>query len=100
MKREGVMIELVRKKDSAVCDSIEEKMREMRLSYRTRDPEDPEIKGKEIDGDDLPFVLDEGRVIKGEKEIYRYLEDIGEFKKKWDKFQSDACYCDEEGNIE
>ena len=95
------MIEFVRKENSPFCDSIEERMREMSLSYTARiagrsggpQKDDPEP-------EEAPLIIDEGKIIKGEEEIYRYLDEMREFKKKWDKFQSDACYCDDEGKIE
>jgi arsenate reductase-like glutaredoxin family protein len=48
----------------------------------------------------LPFLIDEGRLIQGINDIVSHLNELEEFKSQWYKFQSDACYCDDAGNIE
>jgi len=45
-----------------------------------------------------PVLIDEGCIIQGSKAILVYLEKLETFKEWWDKFQSDACYCDEEAD--
>jgi hypothetical protein len=54
-------------------------------------------KGKRID---LPAIVDDDRLIQGKKNIMKYLDELGNFLEEWQKFQSDACYCDPEGNVE
>lgn len=49
---------------------------------------------------ELPVLEDSGTIIQGQQNILNYLEKLPSFKKEWDKFQSDSCYCDAEGNIE
>jgi hypothetical protein len=39
-------------------------------------------------------------MIQGSDAIIKHLEELEKFKELWDKFQSYACYCDEEGNVE
>jgi hypothetical protein len=46
-----------------------------------------------------PMVHDNGRVIRGRKHIYAYLEELKDYLAEWQKFQSDACYCDINGNV-
>lgn len=46
-----------------------------------------------------PVLVDDGEIIQGREKILAHLEDLAAFKDLWYKFQSDACYCDEEGNI-
>jgi hypothetical protein len=48
----------------------------------------------------IPLLVTRAQYIEGEKNILEYLEDLRKFKAEWDKFQSDSCYCDEDGNIE
>ena len=48
----------------------------------------------------LPFLVDENVLIQGYKKIIEHLEGLEEFKSQWYKFQSDACYCDDAGDIE
>lgn len=47
----------------------------------------------------LPVLEDEGNLVQGNKAILSYPEEVEEFKMLWDKFQSDACYCDGKGNV-
>jgi glutaredoxin len=44
----------------------------------------------------LPVLVDGEKVVQGRDAILARLEEIEKFKELWDKFQSDACYCDEE----
>jgi hypothetical protein len=48
----------------------------------------------------IPLLMDSKKHIEGEKNIVAYLEELHKFKEEWDKFQSDSCYCDDDGNIE
>jgi hypothetical protein len=48
----------------------------------------------------LPVMVDGNEIIQGHDQILHHLEELENFKAEWDKFQSDACYCDDEGNIE
>lgn len=47
-----------------------------------------------------PILVDDDRVIQGNKNIIAYLEELEWFRELWSKFQSNACYCDENGRIE
>jgi hypothetical protein len=48
----------------------------------------------------LPVMADGDEIIQGLDRIFHHLEELENFKAERDKFQSDACYCDDEGNIE
>lgn len=48
----------------------------------------------------LPLLIDEEAVFEGPAEIVKHLNDLEEFKNQWYKFQSDVCYCDDDGNVE
>jgi hypothetical protein len=43
--------------------------------------------------------MDDKEIIQGKDKILAHLEDLEGFKEQWYKFQSDACYCVEEGNV-
>ncbi len=47
-----------------------------------------------------PVVWDDQRTYVGKNAILGFLEEMAQFKQEWDKFQSDTCYCDDEGEIE
>lgn len=44
----------------------------------------------------LPALVDEEKVVQGSDLIVARLEEIEKFNELWDKFQSDACSCDED----
>ncbi|RMH74673.1 MAG: hypothetical protein D6681_22840 [Calditrichaeota bacterium] len=46
-----------------------------------------------------PAIVEGNTVVQGHREILRYLEALEQFKAEWDKFQSDACYCGDDGEI-
>ncbi len=47
-----------------------------------------------------PLIVYESETYQGIKEIYDFLEKQKEYEKQWYKFQSDACYYDDEGEIQ
>ncbi len=47
-----------------------------------------------------PLLIDEEKVFEGPTEIIEHLEELEKFKSEWYKFQSDVCYCDENGKVE
>lgn len=51
-------------------------------------------------GTHLPALVDDGRIYQGRSEIHAHLEELEAFRELWYKYGSDACYCDEEGNVE
>jgi hypothetical protein len=51
-------------------------------------------------GTTLPAVVDDGRVIQGLEDIEEYIDEFSQYLDEWQKFQSDACYCDEQGEVE
>ena len=44
----------------------------------------------------LPALKDNGKFIKGVDAIKIYLQELDDFVTSWRRFQSDACYCDED----
>lgn len=48
----------------------------------------------------LPLLVDGPRRVHGLAAVESYLEELGRFASLWRKYQSDACYCDDEGNVE
>ena len=47
-----------------------------------------------------PVLWDDEIKYEGKTAILQFLEEMAQFKAEWDKFQSDTCYCDDEGEIE
>lgn len=46
-----------------------------------------------------PVLDDDGTLVEGRERILEHLRGLQDFKEKWYKFQSDACYCDDDGDI-
>ncbi|RMG35644.1 MAG: hypothetical protein D6732_09145 [Methanobacteriota archaeon] len=83
------------------CEEIRSRLKQLVLAHRVIQPGQAIEKVLEIHGDISPPVLIEGdKVIRGERAILKFLEELGKFKEEWDKFQSDSCYCGDNGEIE
>ncbi|MEJ2559028.1 MAG: glutathione S-transferase N-terminal domain-containing protein [Anaerolineae bacterium] len=93
------MIELYREIDSPQSDAIEAKLKELVVAYKVVVLEGSdadlvlEALGKHVT---LPALKDDGKVTSGLQAIRAHLEELEEFVVLWRKFQSDACYCDED----
>lgn len=46
------------------------------------------------------ILVDDGEVFRGSVEILPHVEQLIALRDLWHKYGSDACYCDEQGNIE
>jgi len=52
------------------------------------------------EGATIPAVVDDGRTIEGLGAIEEYVDELSRYLDEWQKFQSDACYCNEQGEVE
>ena len=53
------------------------------------------------DGNPAPPVLaDDDTLVRGKRDILAHLDRLELFLGEWSRFQSDACYCDANGNVE
>jgi len=93
------MITFYRNEHCASCADIQEILDDMVLAHETvvLGPNQPSPLSPE--GAPLPALVDEGRVYQGQQAILAHLKELRDFKQEWEKFQSDACYCDEDGNV-
>jgi hypothetical protein len=48
----------------------------------------------------VSVLVNGGNTFQGHKGIIAHLQELDGFMDLWYKFQSDACYCDESGQIE
>lgn len=91
------MLTFYRSKNCPGCIQIEETLKKLVLAHRivevSNRKELPEVFTKETS---LPVMIDNGEVIQGYDAILNHLEQLEQFKELWDKYQSDACYCDED----
>lgn len=89
------MVTLYRRPDDPWADEIQESLDEMVIAYETElieagaaPPEDVET---------LPALRDDGEVVTGKSDLRKHLETLRSLMADWDRFQSDTCYVDENG---
>ncbi len=90
------MIELYRKQNCYFCDEIEEEIKEFVISHNVINVEKNKDFPNEIP---LPAIKDNGKMISGYEEIKKYMNDLKKFVDLWRKYQVDACYIDDDGEI-
>jgi hypothetical protein len=91
------MITLYRAPDDAWADEIQAALDDMVIAYETEAiAEDATLPD---DVPTLPALRDDGEVISGEEALHDHLDHLRELMADWDRFQSDACYLDEDGTI-
>ncbi len=102
------MIKVYVSKDDPDSADIADRLRELVVAHTIlyRDAEPP-ARGNgpalEASGPGrlaLPVLVDDDTVVHGKGEILAHLEMLERFLGEWSKFQSDACYCDADGNVE
>jgi glutathione S-transferase len=79
------------------CTSVREALEELAIECRIVQvaPGAPMPEGLPA-GARLPVLIDEGEAYLGSGAVLDHLEELRLFKEDWYRFQSDACYCDEE----
>jgi hypothetical protein len=91
------MIELYRPDDCLTCADIELALKEMVIAHKVitvaanQQPEGLPPKTP------LPALKDNGQIIAGQAAISARLRELEEFVTAWQRFQSDACYIDDQG---
>ena len=87
--------------DCPGCEAIQEVLQDLCIAHRVVIvPENAKPDESLPDAAKPPMLVDDDKVIQGNKNIIAYLEELKGFRELWYKFQSDACYCDENGSIE
>ena len=93
------MITLYCRPGSVECRRLREALEELVIDHRVIWLESAE----EVDDlpakTELPAMIDDARLFVGTEQIQAHLEELESFAAQWRKFQSDACYCDDEGNV-
>ena len=90
------MIKFYRPLNCPHCGEIEAKLKEMVMAYQTvvvdagqRVPDLPATIS-------LPAFVENKRIVSGEADIVAYLKELEAFMRRWQRFQSDSCYSDED----
>ena len=81
---------LQRGADSQIADQIEEMLEELVLAVTV-------LSASKNQSDTV--LESNGKSYRGLKEIADHVAELSEIKKEWDRFQSDSCYCDEDGEV-
>ena len=86
------MIELQRSADSPVADDIEKRLRDLVVAHT--------VVVVDADGSvtDLPVIRDGNLTARG-SEIPAFLEQLTRDMAEWSRFQSDACYLEDDGTV-
>ncbi len=91
------MIKLYRPSDCPSCADIETALQELVVAHKVIVVEAgqplPELRSDVA----LPALKDNGRTISGASAIAAYLKELEKFVAAWQRFQSDSCYLDDEG---
>ncbi len=93
------MIELYRPVDCPDCTKFEETLRELVIAHKIITLEPGQFAATLTPGTPLPAIKDEGQIITGQAAIDAYLVDLEKIVADWRRFQSDACYIDDDGGV-
>ncbi|PLX84911.1 MAG: hypothetical protein C0617_06080 [Desulfuromonas sp.] len=78
------------------CAAIREGLETLCLAHRVVGVGGGEAAEGLPDGIRPPVLLDGREVVRGHRAIRDRLDSLEAIKAEWDKYQSDACYCDED----
>ena len=93
------MIEFYRPADCRECEALEEALKEMVIAHKVIvvEPGQPP-KGLPA-GTLLPVLVDNGQVVTGRTALAEHLQKLEKVVADWRRFQSDACYLDDDGEV-
>ena len=95
------MMTYFRTPDCEGCGAIQEALEQLCIAHETVVVGSADDLPAEMAGQGGPPILvDEHEVICGSRNIIDHLDKLQHYKAQWYKFQSDVCYCDDEGDIE
>jgi hypothetical protein len=91
------MVTLYRRRDDPWADEIQEALDEMVIAHEIETIDD----GASPPGDvpALPALRDEGEIVTGKANLQGHLDELRALMADWNRFQSDACYVEEDGSI-
>lgn len=86
--------------DCTSCATLRDALDDLAVSHETIEVSNPSELPASLGHDHtLPLLVDKDDLIEGTRAVLDYLETFEEFREQWYKFQSDACYCDEQGHV-
>ena len=93
------MIVFYRKAECEGCEAIQETLENLTLAHRVVVTEGEELPDDVPEDASMPVLVDDGKVYAGREKVLEHLNELESFKDLWYKFQSDACYCEDDGGI-
>lgn len=91
------MIKLYRPRDCPACADIEATLQELVVAHRVITVEEDKLQNDLDPEVALPAINDNGQIISGLAAISAYLKELEKFVADWQRFQSDSCYIDDNG---
>lgn len=93
------LVTFYRRLTSILADELEEVLTEMVIAHEvvTIDNEGGDSALEDVP--DLPALRDSGEVVTGEEALHERIDMLRDVMAKWDRFQSDACYIEDDGTI-
>ena len=91
------MIVLYRRPADPWADEVQEALDDMVIAYETEVVRDAEAPPDDVP--ETPALRDDGAVVTGEAALRDHLEELRRLMADWDRFQSDACYVEDDGSI-
>lgn len=96
------MLTLYCKRGDPQCETVRDRLDDLSVAHRVVDVSEPK-RHQDLGlpkGGRLPALSDSGQWFVGAEEIGTHLDEFQGFVAQWRKYQCDACYVDEEGNVE
>ncbi|MCS3628885.1 uroporphyrinogen-III synthase [Salinibacter ruber] len=90
------MVTLYRQPGDPWADEIEEALREMVIAHEVEHVEDADALPEVIS--ELPALHDD-EVVTGASALRSHLQTLRALMADWNRFQSDACYVEDDGSI-
>jgi hypothetical protein len=90
------MILLYREKNCDFCDEIETVLKKLVAAYETQPFSEYPQQAIHLD---YPVIKEGDTIISGKEEILAYLKRLKVSMELWQKFQSDTCYVDDDGEV-
>ncbi len=91
------MITLYRKEPCANCDEIADALREMVVAHNVVTVGD--AWPPELSEGSMPTIVEGDKVVRGIDDVRCFVRALADYLTDWNRFQSDSCYVDEDGNV-
>lgn len=93
------MITLYRNENEANGDWVEAEFKALVVGYRREILTSEEASNRFGPQVELPVITDGEEVVHGQQALLAYLRRLERFVGDWRRFQSDACYVDDQGEV-